>query len=129
MEAQFCAIIFILGAVSLHYVNSMDEYKLGVLLPYNYDSWIELPPADEYASAVSVAVDRVNNDPSLLKGAKLSFIWSNTSCNAAKMAKEQRSQIRQGVVGFVGPSCHARKAARIARKHDLAVVSFVSTQS
>ena len=107
-------------------VASLEEYKLGVLVPYSYDMNWDYPAADNYASAVTLAVEKVNNDPTLLKGAKLSFVWNNTACNQTKMIEQQHWQIKQGVVGFVGPSCHGRKAAKIARKHDLPVVSFVS---
>lgn len=110
------------------FANSLEELKLGVLLPYTYDANWDFPAADHYASAVSLAVEEVNKDPNLLPGAKLSFMWNNTACNQSKMVEQQHWQIKHGVVGFVGPSCHGRKAARIAKRRDLAVISFVSTK-
>jgi hypothetical protein len=128
VKTHFAALLFILAsAFLLRRVTSLEEYKLGVLLPYNYDMNREYPPAEDYASAITVAVEKVNSDPTLLKGATLSYVWNNTACNQTKMVEQQHWQIKQGVVGFVGPSCHGRKAAKIAEKHDLAVVSFVST--
>ena len=122
----FVALLFNL-ALAFGRVASLEEYKLGVLVPYTYDVNSEYETADYYASAVTLAVEKVNNDPTLLKGAKLSFVWNNTACNQTKMVEQQHWQIKQDVVGFIGPSCHGRKAARIAQKHDLAVVSYVST--
>lgn len=125
VKTHFAALLFILAsAFLLRRVTSLEEYKLGVLLPYNYDMNREYPPAEDYASAITVAVEKVNSDPTLLKGATLSYVWNNTACNQTKMVEQQHWQIKQGVVGFVGPSCHGRKAAKIAEKHDLAVVSF-----
>lgn len=128
MSIKMLFVVLLLNLVfASRRVTSLKEYKLGVLVPYTYDMNYEYPTADHYASAVTLAVEKVNNDPTLLKGAKLSFVWNNTACNQTKMIEQQNWQIKQGVVGFVGPSCHGRKAAKIARKHDLAVVSFVST--
>ncbi|XP_028392239.1 speract receptor-like [Dendronephthya gigantea] len=104
--------------------NSLEEFKLGVLLPYTFDANWDFPAADHYASAVSLAVEKVNSDPTTLPNAKLSFIWNNTACNQSKMVAQQHWQIKQGVVGFIGPSCYGRKAARVAKRRDLAVVSY-----
>ena len=125
---MFFGFLLCIFASVLKSVASEEEYKLGVLLPYSYDSFsdYEYPPANQYVSAVSLAVEKVNKDAALLKGAKLNFIWNNTACNQTKMINQQHWQIKQGVVGFVGPSCHARKAARIAKKHKLGVIAFVS---
>ncbi len=127
MKTHFVVFLFILAsALLVQRVTSLEEFKLGVLLPYTYDSNVEYPAADQYASAITLAMEKVNNDPTLLNDAKLTFVWNNTACNQTKMVEQQHWQIKQGVVGFVGPSCHGRKAAKIARRHDLAVVSFVS---
>jgi hypothetical protein len=128
MKTQFVVFLFILAsALLVQRVTSLEEFKLGVLLPYTYDSNVmEYPAADQYASAITLAMEKVNNDSTLLNDAKLTFVWNNTACNQTKMVEQQHWQIKQGVVGFVGPSCHGRKAAKIARRHDLAVVSFVS---
>ena len=124
-KTHFIALVFVFATTLLfESVTSLEEFKLGVLVPYTYDLNKEYPAADAYASAVSVAVEKVNSDPTLLNGAKLTFVWNNTACNQTKMVKQQHWQIKQGVVGFVGPSCHGRKAAKIARRHNLAVVSF-----
>ena len=127
-KTHFIALVSIF-ATTLFFesVTSLKEFKLGVLVPYTYDSSREYPAADAYASAVSVAVEKVNSDPTLLNGAKLTFVWNNTACNQTKMVEQQHWQIKQGVVGFVGPSCHGRKAAKVAGRHNLPVVSFVSS--
>ena len=116
----------VLASVFHRTVASQNEYKLGVLLPYTYDLNWDHPSAKEYASAVTLAVRKVNAHPRLLKGAKLGFLWSNTACNKTKMIQQQQFQIDQGVVGFIGPSCHAHKAVNTAKKNHKAVVSFVS---
>jgi hypothetical protein len=127
VKMHLVALVFIFATISfVRATSQLQEYKLGVLLPYTYDSNWQYPTADAYASAVSVAVEKVNKDPTLLRGAKLTFVWNNTACNQTKMVEQQHWQIKQGVVGFIGPSCHGHKAAKVAGRHNLAVVSFVS---
>lgn len=122
-------LLTIYASITVRRVATKD-YKLGVLLPYCDDVWEPLPSRamspKYYAAAVSIAVDKVNNDPKLLPGSKLSFVWNNTHCNQTKMVQIQHWQIKQGVSGFIGPVCHLRKAAKVARKHGLPVISFVS---
>lgn len=120
-------LLAIYASITVRVVHSKD-YKLGVLLPYsdnivgNLESVIY--SGTYYAAAITLAIDKVNNDPKLLPGSKLSFVWNNTQCNQTKMVEQQHWQIKQGVSAFIGPACHGRKATKIAAKHDLAVISF-----
>ena len=110
--------------------GAAKDYKLGVLLPYSDNVVGNLQSGvfsgTYYAAAVTLAVEKVNSDPRLLPGSTLSFVWNNTQCDHTRMVEQQRWQIQQGVSGFIGPICHGKKAAKIAAKHDLAVISFVS---
>ena len=122
-------LLSILAIITVRQGDAKD-YKLGVLLPYSDNVVGNLQSGvfsgTYYAAAVTLAVEKVNSDPRLLPGSTLSFVWNNTQCDHTRMVEQQRWQIQQGVSGFIGPICHGKKAAKIAAKHDLAVISFVS---
>ena len=116
--------------VALHgQVTESREFKLGLLIPYSKCQRVYTFPyycGDNYASAISVAVDKINSDSSLLVGHNLTFIWDDTSCEELIAVKKQIEQMRAGVDAFIGPACKCETAATNAAAYDLSMISYVS---
>lgn len=102
---------------------------LGVLLP-----WTGWPEGSKMASAATIAVEDVNNDPNLLKNYTLKFVWADDQCNNAASVGETaefyynfKSQNgRKGVDGYIGPYCSEGciAAGAFAAYHDKPMISY-----
>lgn len=105
------------------------EFKLGLLIPYSKCTKVHTFPyycGNNYASAISVAVDKINSDPNLLAGHNLTFVWADTLCEELIAVKKQIEQMRAGVDAFIGPGCKCETAATNAAAYNLSIISYVS---
>ena len=105
------------------------EYKLGLLIPYS----TVLPHLDNnynrgmlYASAMTIAVERLNSNPTLLADYNVTFVWKDTKCNELIAVREQFNQINTSVKAFIGPGCYCKTAARNAAAFNMSIISYVS---
>ena len=60
--------------------DNEKEVKIGVLLPMT-GYW---PIGKTSASAITIAVDRINEDQTLLPGYNMTFLWNDSMCLAAE---------------------------------------------
>lgn len=79
-----------------------------------------------YASAITVALRRINSDPNLLAGHRLNFIWNDTRCKELLAVEQQIHQLNVRVDAFIGPACHCKTAAINAAAFNKTIISFVS---
>ena len=85
--------------VSCVYVSKQNFIKLGVLLPYTLGN-SDLPKifaGRNYAPAMYLAVEGINNNTYLLQNHKVDLVWGNTQCDpkntvelTMKMIKDQK---------------------------------------
>ena len=77
---------------------------LGALLPLSGDGW---PLGYTIVGALPLAVERVNKDPSLLPGHKLTYRWRDSACNAADALRGLGSLTSDGhaIDAVIGPGC------------------------
>lgn len=108
------------------------DYKLGLLIPYK----TVLPhlandfnKGESFAAAMTIAVEQINADPSLLADYNLTFVWKDTKCNELVAVREQLNQIDSGVQAFIGPGCNCHSAARNAAAFNMTMISFVSIRA
>ena len=100
---------------------------IGLILPYSRSAGgSRAVRGKDYASAMTVAVDNINNDPNLLPGIRLSFIWNDSECSEEKSIQGFLSQWEKNVDGFIGFGCNCHTQARMAVALNLPVVSHVS---
>ena len=100
---------------------------IGLILPYEVGGG-QSRPGTFYASALTVAVDNINKDPTLFPGTSLSFIWNDSGCREEESIKALIRQHERRVHAFIGFGCNCSKQARIAAALNLPAISHVSTQ-
>lgn len=107
---------------------SDGNLTIGLILPYKVGS-PDVPPGNRYASALKIAVDRINRDPTLLPGITLSFTWDDSECLEELSIQALIEQWEKRVDGFIGFGCGCSTQARIAAALNLPVISHVSTST
>lgn len=108
------------------------EYKLGLLIPYSTvvpHFADDFNRGEKFAAAMTIAVERLNADPTLLADYNVTFEWKDTKCNELIAVREQLNQINSGVQAFIGPGCNCHTAARNAAAFNKSMISFVSMLS
>ena len=112
-------------SLSLSLANG--NLTIGLILPYKV-TCDPNRPGEFYASAMSVAVDNINKDPTLLPGTSLSFIWDDSGIKEEESIKVLIRQHERRVDAFIGFGCNCSIQARIAAALNLPAISHVSTQ-
>ena len=72
----FRSIIYLL-LYHIHLNIALKPIKLGVAIPWSGSSWDAGP---RFASGITIAVEKINNDPNLLPGYNVSFVWGDSKC-------------------------------------------------
>ena len=103
------------------------EYTLGLLIPM-YKAYY-LQKGLYYASAVNIAMDKINRQENLLPGKNISFIWNNTDCeDESKTIRALMYQMYEAKVSaIIGPGCTCNTSARNAAAFNVPMISYVST--
>ena len=121
--------LFLLVAV-LGYapLPSGEEVKLGLLIPFKRTGRLGnyYHRGEFYASAMSIAVDVINQRSDLLPGHNITFIWNDTDCKEFKTLQSVVYQLSQGVSAFIGPGCSCNTSARMAASFNKTMISYVS---
>lgn len=108
-------------------VPSEGNLTIGLILPYAVSTGGGRNlPGNHYAAAITIAVDNINNDPNLLPGFRLRFIWDDSECSEEMSIKALISQWEKRVDAFLGFGCKCHTQARMAATLNLPVVSHVS---
>jgi hypothetical protein len=111
-------------------------YHLGFYVPLpKKDTW-SLRNGRGYAHALTVAVDDVNNDPSILPGHKLTYNWTESTDSAEVLRTMYEKYIpshdaakdssKTPVDVFIGPAFHCSAPAKIAEAFNIPMISYVS---
>lgn len=116
--------------VSCVYESKQNFIKLGVLLPYTLGN-SDLPKifaGRNYAPAMYLAVEDINNNTYLLQNHKVDLVWGNTQCDlkntvelTMKMIEEQKVD---AIIGGGYEGCLL--TAQIAAVKNIPMVSHVS---
>ena len=132
MAATAWIIVFLVMFNCLVLGEKKREYKLGLLIPYRKVTPYfqnDYNKGETFAAAMTIAVERINANPTLLADYNLTFVWKDTECNELLAVREQLNQINSGVQAFIGPGCYCQTAAKIAAAFNMTMISFVSMQS
>lgn len=81
------------------------------------------------AAAMPIAVEDINNDPSLLPNHRLQFVFGNTNCSpntALPLVMNFWAQQKRGVDAFIGGGCNrvCEYISLLAGKWNLPVISW-----
>ena len=127
LKARFLLFAVTFLTVPLFSAQSDGNITIGLILPYKVGS-TGLLPGKSYAAAMTIAVDRINKDPTLLPGINLSFIWDDSECLEEKSIQAFIRQWEKKVDGFIGFGCKCFTQGRMAAALNLPIISHVSTQ-
>ena len=132
MASTAVIIVFFIVMNSLAVAEKKREYKLGLLIPYTTvipHLANDFNKGESFAAATTIALERINADPTLLPDYNLTFVWKNTKCDELIAVREQLNQINSGVRAFIGPGCNCQTAARNAAAFNMTMISYVSIQT
>ena len=118
-----------------HRPDNRTKIHIGLLLPFhlaNHGNEYSRGGARFYSEAFNIALDNINNDPYLLPGHKLDFVFNDTGCNEMDSIKSmyyqyvRRNKLNLPFHGFIGLGCECGTAAKFASAMKIPVVSHVS---
>ncbi|CAH3039755.1 unnamed protein product [Pocillopora meandrina] len=122
--------VFIVFLIMINYLTLAEkkEYKLGLLIPYStviphFEH--DFNKGESFAAAMTIAVERLNADPTILADYNVTFVWKDTKCDELIAVYEQLNQINSGVQAFIGPGCNCQTAARNAAAFNMSIISFM----
>jgi ABC-type branched-subunit amino acid transport system substrate-binding protein len=78
------------------------------------------------SGAMTLARDTINNDPNLLNGYTVRFIWNDTQADTLIGTAATTWQWQEGAVAFFGPEDVCDTEARVASAWNLPMISYVS---
>lgn len=102
--------------------ENVKEVKIGVLVPMT-GYW---PIGKTSASAITIAVDKINRDPTLLLGYNMTFLWNDSMCLAAEGLNQAVEFRISGVDAIIGDGCDiiCEPAAILAASWNLPMISW-----
>lgn len=121
--------LFVLSLLTTR--SEAGAITVGFLVPLNVSANVSSASAlsaNEYASALPLAVETVNNDSSLLPAHQITFVWNDTQCDEETSVKAMLHQLEKGVQVFIGPGCTCETQAKLAAAANVPMISYVSTE-
>eukprot|EP00794_Sanderia_malayensis_P009713 gene9713-10700_t len=99
-----------------------NNITIGLLAPFT-GSWDRAP---RFASAVSIAIDHVNNDTTLLSNFHLQFAYRDTSCSESGGVGGAVKLLGNNVNVYIGPACSRScvHGALVAAAYDIPMISY-----
>lgn len=76
------------------------------------------------SGAIKFATEKINNNSSLLNGAKLDFIYNDTNGEILQSTKAMLYQWSEGAIAFIGPEDSCEVEATIAAALNLPMISY-----
>ena len=103
-------------------VSAKTNVTIGLLAPFT-GSW---PLAHRFASAVSIAIDHINNNATFLPGFHFIYKWQDTVCSEAGGVGSAVALLRSHVDVFIGPACSKScvHGAFVAAFHKIPMISY-----
>jgi hypothetical protein len=109
-------------------------YHLQFFVPLNNEgvSWDDAEYGKSYAHGLTIAIDDVNNDPTILPGFKLTYSWTDSTDNDAVLQMmynngTQHVSTKNGPVDvFIGPASKCQAPANVAEALNIPMISYVS---
>ncbi len=93
--------IFLLVFAPNASLQSKTNITVGLLAPFT-GSWDRAP---RFASAVSIAIDYINLNTSILPGYQLQYKWHDSGCSQSGGVGGAITLLREHVNVFIGPAC------------------------
>ena len=91
--------------VSVAAATTLKQVRLGVPIPWSGTNWDAGP---RFASGITIAVDKINADPTLLPGYNVSFVWGDSKCDEKASIGVMTDMLKNDqfpVNALIGPAC------------------------
>ncbi|XP_067043577.1 atrial natriuretic peptide receptor 1-like isoform X3 [Acropora muricata] len=126
LRTSFASFIYAVLLVNFPLPTNSDV-KLGLLIPLKRTNRLgnHYHRGEFYSSAMSIAVDAINQQSDLLPGQNVTFIWNDTDCEEFKTIKSFVYQLNEGVSAFIGPGCSCNTSARMAASFNKTMISYM----
>ncbi|KAK2572039.1 Speract receptor [Acropora cervicornis] len=126
LRTSFASFIYAVLLVNFPSPTNSDV-KLGLLIPLKRTNRLgnHYHRGEFYSSAMSIAVDAINQQSDLLPGQNVTFIWNDTDCEEFKTIKSFVYQLNEGVSAFIGPGCSCNTSARMAASFNKTMISYM----
>lgn len=123
-----CLFLSYVLLISSSSVQCKGNLTLGLLLPYEtaVGTGSNFNAGKWYASAIVLALEKVNSDPNFLPEIQINFIWNDTECMEETGLRQMTEQLEKKVDGFVGFGCTCATQARLGAALNMPVISYVS---
>lgn len=85
--------------------STLKPIRLGVPIPWSGDNWDAGP---RFASGITIAVEKINKDPTLLAGYNVSFVWGDSKCDEKASIGVMTDMLKDEelpVNALIGPAC------------------------
>ncbi len=107
-------------------VSSVSEIKLGVSIPWTGTNW---DAGRRFASGILIAVEKINNDPSLLPGYNVTFEWKDSQCEESAsltVAVDMYMNNIPRIHALIGPACSdgCKAVGYLANHWNIPIVSY-----
>ena len=124
-DIRECVFIFLI-VFNIHTIHALKDIKLGVAIPWSGASWDAGP---RFAAGVTVAVEAINNDPNLLPGYNISFIWGDSKCEekaGLEVIVDMYTKQKIPVNAIIGPACSdgCKVGALLASHWNIPIISY-----
>ena len=112
------------------FCTSKGDITLGLLIPFERATATgsTFNAGKYYASAATLAVEKINKESVSKPGIRLEFIWNDTLCEEERAINGLVYQWEKRVDAFIGPACTCDKEARFAAALNVPMISFVSSK-
>lgn len=104
------------------------NFTVGYLTTDQAISYPQMAQARIISGAMTYAIMRINNDPDILAGHRLDFVWADTQSDTLIATARMSEQWRNGAVAFFGPEDTCDVEARVAAAWNLPIISYVSIE-
>lgn len=124
--------LFILGFFLLYYcsLSTGKEFKIGLLIPYKTVAphvGNDFMKGENFAAAITIAIQDLNSNPSILPGHNITFTWEDSKCEELLTIRQEFKMINSRISAIIGPGCNCKVAARNAAAFHVPMISYVST--
>ncbi len=121
------------AALILAFLQLSLAYHIQFFVPLKYEgyNWQLTETGKSYAHALTIAIDDVNNDPTILPGHKLTYSWTDSTASGVVLHtmsnyKTHDSLKNKSVDVFIGPASKCEAPANIAEELNIPMISYVS---
>ena len=118
-----CAVVLLWTSLQLS-----SAYHIAFFVPFRVGANIgKIQNGNQYAHALTIAIDDVNNDPNILRGHNLTYHWTDSTDRLEVLRAMYEKYVSPNSVDvFIGQAYDCSAPARIAQAFKKPLITYVS---